>query len=334
MAGRKGITVILPVYNVREYVEEAVDSLLQQSVPPLEIIVINDGSTDGTLELLESRYADSDVLTIHNQRNQGVGVARLKGLALAKGEFVYFCDPDDLVRSDLFEGFQRQVENDPGLELYYFSMRAFVDVGSGRKFLRRDTSSKRSGWFESGKCLLQDLIVSQKHSASTCQFIFRKSVCTKFPVRFVGRVHEDHWFSMNIYLYSGKTFSVRDDLYYQRVREGSLTRSVKDQHYVVAGYEAYRDTLSALKLHVDGFYKGRAVALAYMERSVRTIATLCIKNRVKPPANFFSMTRKDVGDCGVGLHGRLVLWLPELFFYSKKWRYEGRLWVKRLRQRR
>lgn len=328
----KGISVVLPVYNVVGFIEEALDSLLQQTVLPHEIIVINDGSTDGTLELLQSRYAGCDLLKIHSQSNQGVGAARRKGLSLAQGDFVYFCDPDDVVRTDMFEGFQRQLLIDEGLELYYFSMRAFVDEGGGRTFLRRNTASVRPGWLESGKCLLQDLVVSQQHSASTCQFIFKRSVCQKFPVRFVGRVHEDHWFSMNIYLYSGKTFSLSDSLYYQRVRPGSLTRCTKDQAYVMAANEAYRDTLSALKLHVDTFYKGREVALSYMEQNVKTILMLCVKNDVPVPGRFFSLTRRDVKACGVKLHNRAVLLLPELFYHYQKLKHRVRLFKRGLRK--
>lgn len=88
------VSVIIPTYNRRDYVQEAIDSVLAQTFTDYEIIVIDDGSTDGTGEALRARYGDR----IHYewQGNQGESVARNRGIELARGEYIAFLDSDDL----------------------------------------------------------------------------------------------------------------------------------------------------------------------------------------------------------------------------------------------
>lgn len=87
------VSVIMPAYNTAHYIREAIDSVLEQDYPNKELIVIDDGSTDGTVEVLRS-YGDR--ITLLTQRNQGSAVARNAGLAAARGEYVAFLDSDDV----------------------------------------------------------------------------------------------------------------------------------------------------------------------------------------------------------------------------------------------
>lgn len=87
------VSVIMPAYNTARYIREAIDSVLDQDYPNKELIVIDDGSTDGTLELLAS-YGDR--IRLITQRNQGSAVARNAGLAAAQGEYIAFLDSDDI----------------------------------------------------------------------------------------------------------------------------------------------------------------------------------------------------------------------------------------------
>ncbi len=88
------VSVIIPTYNRRAYVQEAIDSVLAQTYTDYEIIVIDDGSTDGTGEALRERYGDK--IIYEWQENQGESVARNRGIALAQGEYIAFLDSDDL----------------------------------------------------------------------------------------------------------------------------------------------------------------------------------------------------------------------------------------------
>src|SRR3954467_9998582 len=87
------VSVVIAAYNSEAYIAEAIESVLGQTVPPDEVIVIDDGSTDGTRGILDGF---SDRIVALGQANSGQAIAVNKGLALARGELIGFCDADDL----------------------------------------------------------------------------------------------------------------------------------------------------------------------------------------------------------------------------------------------
>ena len=96
------ISIIVPIYNVEQYLRRCLDSLLDQSIQDIEIIAVNDGSTDQSLKVLKE-YADKDVrIVLVDKQNGGVSSARNEGLQLAKGEYIGFVDPDDWVNSEMY----------------------------------------------------------------------------------------------------------------------------------------------------------------------------------------------------------------------------------------
>ena len=97
------ISVIVPVYNVEEYLEECLDSIKNQTFKDFEVILVNDGSTDNSQEICEL-YCDQDCrFCLINQENKGQSIARNIGVAESKGKFIVFIDSDDIVRVDLFD---------------------------------------------------------------------------------------------------------------------------------------------------------------------------------------------------------------------------------------
>lgn len=107
------ISVIIPVYNVEKYLRECLDSVISQTLKDIEIICINDGSTDGSLNILQ-KYAGQDKrIKVIDKKNEGVGAARNDGIKYACGEFVCFIDPDDYYpTNDILESlYNKAVEN-------------------------------------------------------------------------------------------------------------------------------------------------------------------------------------------------------------------------------
>ena len=97
------VSIIIPVYNVEKYLQKCLESLVNQTLKEIEIICINDGSTDKSEEILKIFAQKDDRIIVVNKENEGQSVARNVGIKLAKGEFLGFVDSDDWVDLDFFE---------------------------------------------------------------------------------------------------------------------------------------------------------------------------------------------------------------------------------------
>ena len=103
------ISVIVPVYNVEKYLEECLDSIQNQTFSNIEIILVNDGSSDNSKEICKKYCEQDNRFKLINQTNQGQGVARNTGVAASKGEFIAFVDSDDVIRQDYLEVLMRHM---------------------------------------------------------------------------------------------------------------------------------------------------------------------------------------------------------------------------------
>jgi glycosyltransferase involved in cell wall biosynthesis len=122
MSLKPTVSLIVPVWNAERWLGECMDSIFLQSYPDFEVILVNDGSTDGSAELCEKyAYLDNRVFLIH-QVNHGVAAARNRGLERAKGQFVAFCDADDYLEPLALE---RLVDAIPGVDMVAGSFRKF-----------------------------------------------------------------------------------------------------------------------------------------------------------------------------------------------------------------
>jgi glycosyltransferase involved in cell wall biosynthesis len=120
------ISVIIPVYNVEKYLRECLDSVIHQTLTDLEIICVNDGSTDGSLAILEEYAKKDSRITIINQENQGLSAARNRALKIAKGEYVQFLDSDDYLSKDACEILYHHA-NEKSLDMLLFGGYNFND---------------------------------------------------------------------------------------------------------------------------------------------------------------------------------------------------------------
>ena len=97
------VSVIIPVYNAEEFLDESINSVLNQSLEDIELICVNDGSKDNSLEILNNFSKKDKRVKVFDKPNGGCGSARNKGLDNATGEFIYFFDPDDYILPNALE---------------------------------------------------------------------------------------------------------------------------------------------------------------------------------------------------------------------------------------
>lgn len=207
------VSVIVPAYNVERYIVECIESLLSQTYPNLEIIVVDDGSTDATaLEL--RRYERLDNITLISQQNQGVSAARNKALAAAHGEFIAFIDSDDVVHPQLFATCVNLCEN----KGYDFVLYDYEEFSSGQipRF-----GQIRSDRIESVDEPLSYYLDNGFKGGMSAMFVRRELLKgLEFPLGISKG--EDMCFSFSLLPRLKKGWHIHTPLYFYRRTEGSL----------------------------------------------------------------------------------------------------------------
>ena len=132
------VSVIIPVYNARKYLDTCLDSLLGQSYAKLEIILVNDGSRDDSLALCRARAMQDARIVVVDQQNAGPGAARNAGIALAKGEYILFSDSDDIVLPGAVESLVRAMGEDCDVAIALFELCTDGKRTSVRGLIKED----------------------------------------------------------------------------------------------------------------------------------------------------------------------------------------------------
>lgn len=211
------VSVIVPVYNVKNYLDRCVDSIIAQSIKEIEIILVDDGSSDGSGELCEKiAEKDSRIRVIH-QKNQGLGPARNSGLDIARGQYVSFIDSDDWIEPDTYEILLKCiVDNDCQI------------ATCGRKIVNDDGCIKRIYCDSSEKVIygidiVEHYLLQQDMNMSVCDKLFDRNLFAnvRFPANYVS---EDIVPTYKILKKIDKIVLSGKPLYNYYCRSGSLSR--------------------------------------------------------------------------------------------------------------
>ena len=258
------ISVILPVYNSEKYIRKAIESVLNQTFSDFELIIVNDGSTDNTLDIIKS--FEDDRITIINQSNQGPGAARNNALKIARGQYVMYLDSDDwyheraleisyneITKHDADMTFFQMINYNNG-EVYendWFDLKTFDESFENRAFSPKETPGS-----------IFDL------SVGVCQKIYSREFLNKIDAKFPeGIFFEDMPFFYYVYLNAERISIIKKHLYYRRKHDESITHVVDEKFLdtVAAGqvlmkifiendwYDAYKFDLLAYKINGPRF---------------------------------------------------------------------------------
>jgi len=238
------ITVVIPAYNVQDYIEEAIDSVLKQERTPDEVIIVNDGSTDKTRYLI-SKYESYPNFQVIDTENRGLGPARNIGLEAASSEYVYFFDSDDILDSHFIERMHQLINKNKNPDLILFSGESFYDTGYISDFFP-DYKRGINEAFTSGKYALNKLAKNNKLFSSACLYMIKKSFMKKNGFCFKPIIHEDEELIFPLISLSGKTVVVDEVFFYRRIRHGSIMQSKKTRKNL-EGYFATIDGLINFK---------------------------------------------------------------------------------------
>ena len=233
-------SIIIPVYNVEPYLRECLDSVLAQTCAEWEAMCINDGSMDGSLDILQEYAANDARFRIINQPNKGLSAARNAGIRAAKGEYLFFLDSDDWIVPDALERLNKHIA---GQDMICFA---------GQKYNEKDKTYLPSdvlipAIYSNGMAYYSDNALKSYAFPFVCAVlrIYRRAFLQEHSLLFEeGIYHEDNLFTPIACYYSGKVQVVHDVLYVYRVRENSIMttnqpKRIADMVYVANSLAAF-----------------------------------------------------------------------------------------------
>ncbi len=285
------ISVIIPVYNVEEYLRECVDSVLKQTYENFEIILVNDGSTDSSGEICDE-YVDKDErITVIHQKNGGLSVARNAGLSEANGDYVYFLDSDDYIAENALELLIKIAEKDNS-DIVFFDAVSFADTNDFT--VKQNYIRKNRYQTDSGLNIFARMTENKEfHSAVPLLFI-RKDFLSESKIRFVPDIlYEDMVFTYQLFCKASTVSQCSDALYYRRYRKNSIMTSSKTKKHFTS-YMAVYQYNSEFTNELD---KSNTAVYGYVSRCAFNLFNVfekLDKNDKKSCKNELKVFKKDI----------------------------------------
>lgn len=292
------ISVVVPVYNVEQYLQQCVESVLRQTYRHLEIILVDDGSTDSSGEMCDRLAGRDDRIRVVHKRNAGLGMARNSGLDVAKGEFVMFLDSDDFMDARMVEELYAQLEK-TGADTSYCGYSEYYGENNvkpqpaayndrtfhGRDIIDHVLLEMIAGKPEAGKEAL--LSMSVWHALYSMQVIHAHDIRFPSEREFIS---EDIIFDIAYLQHAACVTYIAEPLYfYRRTNNASLTHSFderfldrqKKQHARMDEDLSKIRAVDAYRMRLDRYFLGRVrhfigmvVAHGRIHRDYDTYATV------------------------------------------------------------
>lgn len=248
------ISVIVPIYNVENYVDKCIKSLLNQSDLDYEIILIDDGSTDSSADIIDKYYSVDNIRIIH-QVNSGVSVARNVGIELSSGDWITFVDGDDFVEPNFISSLQRTIAIN-NCDMVVFNYKAFFNENN--VFSCRMLPYSKNRYISEEKDFCQKRMISQYYlggdnetvvsSGTTWCKLIKKDIIVNNNIKFKpGLIKaQDTVFWLNVTEKASKIFFLNENLYNYRLSNNSissgkkyLSNSVKEFDVLIKEYRRF-----------------------------------------------------------------------------------------------
>ena len=226
------LSIIIPVFSVENYLRECLDSLLQQDLTACEVLCVNDGSTDGSLAILQEYQTNHpDIFRVFTQTNQGQAAARNKALDEAKGEFVVFLDSDDYYLSDAIATIMTYIKKYPHADVFYWDCA--VTTEGNRYYTLPHVSPVEQKIIEYYDWEYDQYTTTP--AGCVCGGAYRKAFLDKNHLRMrPGVYYEDELFIFSIFTCQGNVLALHLNqpfYYYRTGRDGSTVTSLREKNF-------------------------------------------------------------------------------------------------------
>ena len=234
------ISIVIPIYNVEDFLKDCIESVLVQTYSNIEIILVNDGSTDSSPEICEEYALKDKRIKVVHKENGGLSDARNVGLETASGEYVYFLDSDDLIEPFAIEDLVNSAQSS-NADVILFDARVINEDGSpytelpfAMRYYRVADYSK----ITTGKEMFKEMLINDEYCSAVPLMFIRKSAIKN---KFIPILHEDEIFTVQL-LYSAKTVAYHSGvLYIRRNRQGSITTGTKSSKHYTGVYKVIEE---------------------------------------------------------------------------------------------
>ena len=236
------LSIVIPCYNVADQIADLLADIFVQLAPDIELILVNDGSADNSAAVMRTcieRWAPAAGIRLVETVNQGAAAARAHGLALAHGEYVFFCDSDDRLATEFVATLRRTLLAFSAMDALVFSA-CIEDAATGRRWSKVDYPAVTA--FAGGDALVAHNLQRHAYTAAVWTYVFRRTLIGRYHAAFTGRrAHEDHLFTLKVLYAATLIVAVPHVLYTQQMRSGSLTTTPPAVGYLVDRIQAGRE---------------------------------------------------------------------------------------------
>jgi glycosyltransferase involved in cell wall biosynthesis len=302
------ISIIIPVYNVALYLKECLDSIVNQNNSAIELILINDGSTDNSLAICHEYSSKYDFIILINQINSGQSAARNAGLKIATGSYIWFVDSDDWIAKDAIKTLDNYLSNSD-VDLFSFSFENSID-----------NEIKQSGYnhYETISECEPNVFLNATNYFFTSPWVrvFRREFLENNSLKFKeGIVHEDDYFNYQCMNFAKKVQKIPDVFYFYRIRENSTTTSLS--------YDVILKRINSLFFIIENLRQFSNLDSTYIEKRI-----VAYKNFIIAIAENYCKSKASFGQ-KVALISQVKSKIPKIAVSNEDYKNSKKVWLKK-----
>ena len=308
------ITIVIPVFNVEKFVNETLLSVKNQISQPDEVIVVNDGSNDGSLNILNN-YRDLQGWKIVQTLNQGIGLTRNFGRSIAKSEYIYFLDSDDIIKDNLIFRMREIIKQYNKPDMILFSGECFNNDSSNDKMPNLKFTFKGE-YFRNNK-LITKLVKKKESFPQVSRYITKVELWSKNKLGYPKGIAEDESVFFPLLALSESTVVIPETYYSYRVgRPGSLNTSPPNSSHAKDYLNGIYSFMEFMTLRYDLIIEDVASWRYRLGKKGLSYVNMCLKT--KTPISWITILTVFYRVRSVNFPLKLFWRLLRHFFFNNK----------------